>query len=110
MSSITASTNFTLVTGKDLDDFVSVFAEDVIHIVNGGLDFDTNFNAKEISFNFTAADVDTSAGHGLGRVPTRYIVTSASAAMAIYTATLASTSSTMYLKSSAIGTATVLIY
>ncbi len=110
MSSLTASTDFTLVQGKDLDDFVSVFAQDVVHIVNGSLDFDTNFNAKEVTVNFTSANADTSVGHGLGRVPTRYIMTSASAAMSIYAATIASTSNTISLRSSAIGTATVLIY
>lgn len=110
MSRITASTDFTETPEAQQIKFIDLFGQDVVRAVNGDLDFDTNFNAREVTFTFTAADTNTSIGHSLGRVPSRYILTSSTAAMSLYAATAASTSSTMFLRSSAIGVATVLIY
>ena len=110
MSSITASSNFTNVKPEELAKYVDLFGQDVTTTINGQLDFATNFNAKEITVVFASSNTDTATGHTLGRIPVRYIVTSATTAMSVYNGATASTSSTIYLKSSATGTATILIY
>ncbi len=111
MSKVTASTDVSQVKPDELAKFVDICLEDIVLQINGKLDFDTNFNAKEITVNFAVANTDTTTAHGLGRVPSRYIVTSSTTALsAVYNGTSANTSSTITLRSSAVGIATILIY
>ncbi len=111
MSKVTASSDIDNVKPEEVARFVDIALQDIIATVNGKLDFAANFNAKEVTVIFTAANTDTAAVHGLGRVATRYILTSSNVALnVIYTGAAAGTSSTMYLKSSVVGTATILIY
>ncbi len=111
MSKITASPDIDNVKQPEQIKFIDIFLQDVVDTVNGKLDFASNLNAKEITVNFTVANTDVSTSHSLGRVPTRYLVTSATTALsAVYNGTIANTSSTITLRSSAIGIATLLIY
>ena len=87
MSSITASTDISQVTPQLLPKFVDLFFQDVISVVNGGLDFSTNFNCKLISVVFSAANTNVVTPHGLGRTPTGYIIMNASAATSVYNGT-----------------------
>ena len=110
MSKIQASTGIAQVKPEEVQRFVDLFCQDVTRVVNGNLDFATNFNAKALSVNFSAANTDVAVAHGLGRVVVGYVQTGASAAMSLYDGSKASTSSTLYLRSSATGTARILVY
>jgi len=113
MSQIQAATNIQNVSEKGLPDvarFVELFAQDVVRVVNGQLDFATNFSAKTIVVTFSNPNVDVIAGHGLGRVPTGYIIAGLSTAMIVYTGSTPWSKSTITLRSNAAGTASVLVY
>ncbi len=110
MSNITASSDMTQCKPEELAKFLDIFCQDVADTVNGKLDFTTNFNCKLISVTFGAAGVSTSAVHGLGRVPSGYIVTGASAATAVYNSTVANTASTINLIASAAATVGLLVF
>ncbi len=109
MSNITASTDMTQVKPEELAKFIDLFFQDVVDTVNGKLDFTTNFNAKLISASFGAADTLTQVQHSLGRVPSGYIVTSASAHTQVYTGG-AFTTTTMGLMASTPATVGLLVF
>jgi len=113
MSKIQASTNIETENNKDpksVPKFVDLFFQDVVRVVNGGLDFATNFNAKTVTVPFTVANENTTVIHGLGRVPAGYLVVGLSTNMIIYDGSVAGTTSAIVLKSSAIGNARILVY
>lgn len=110
MSSITASDDFTKVPDSDVKRFITLFAEDVLARVNGGLDFATNFNCKIISATFSASGTDTSFNHTLGHPPTGYFEIRKSASMIVYDGSVAWTASTISLRSSANGTVSLVIF
>ncbi len=110
MSSITESTDMTQVKPEELPKFVDLFFQDVVKVVNGDLDFQTNFNCKLISVTFGSANTDVSVGHGLGRVPAGYIVTGASAATSVYNGLTGNTNSNIVLRASAPATVGLLVY
>lgn len=116
MSSLTASTDFTQVDDKknpdvpELKKFLSIFGDNVVETINGNLDFSTNFNGKLMSVTFSSANSDVAVSHGLGRVPSGYLVYSRSASMVVYNGSSPSTSSVIYLKASATGTVGLFIF
>ncbi len=110
MSNITASSDMTQCKPEELAKFLDLFCQDVVSVVNGKLDFSTNFNSKLISITFGAANVNTSANHGLGRVPSGYIVTSATAATSVYNGSMPNTSSSINLMASAAATVGLLVF
>lgn len=110
MSSITASSDIDRVKPEDLPRWTSICLENIISTVNGKLDFQTNFNQKTVSVSFSAADTDTAVSHGLGRAVTGYILVGASAAMSLYDGSSGGTDQVLYLKSSATGSARILLY
>lgn len=110
MSKITESTDMTQVKPEELAKFVDLFFQQVADTINGNIDFQTNFNCKLINITFGAANVDVSAGHGLGRTPSGYIVTGASAATSVYNGSVANSSSNIVLRASAPATVGLLVY
>jgi len=110
MSSVTASSDIDRVKPEDLPRWTSICLEAIISTINGKLDFQTNFNAKTVAVTFSAPSVDTAFIHGLGRVPQGYIVVGSTAAMSVYDGSGAGTESLLYLRSSAAGTARILVY
>lgn len=110
MSKIQASPNMSQVKPEELQRFLDIFCNSVTDTVNGKLDFATNFNCKLINMIFTAALTNTTALHGLGRVPAGYIITGLSAQMILSDGTSQSTASALILQSSAAGTARLLVY
>lgn len=110
MSKVQASVDLATVKEEEFQKYVTLALQDIVRQVNGGLDFQSNFAGQLLSVIFTAANTNTSLGHSLGRVPAGYIITSLSASMVVYTGSAAWTSSTINLKSSATGTAGVLVY
>lgn len=110
MSKVTASTDFDRLEEKELKKHLAIFAEQLLQALNGNLDFATNFNCKLLSITFSAAGTDTALPHGLGRVHTGYIVYSRSAGIVIYDGAQASTSTTLYLRATATGTASLIVF
>ena len=111
MSKITRETNIDLVEDNDKRwGFVSQFLDNIKELLNSGLKFSDNFDARIVSATFAAANTDLSVGHSLGRAPSGYVVLSLSASMIVYTGASAWTSSTVSLKSSAAGTASLLLF
>lgn len=100
MSRITASSDIQQVKPEEVQKYVDIFCQDVIEVVNGKLDFQTNFNSNVVIQTFSTANTDTTIGHNLGRVPTGFLVASKSVSSDIYNGSLSWTASTIILKAS----------
>lgn len=90
--------------------FASRLFDELSSILNSGITFSENFNAKLVGVTFNASNTETTIAHGLPRIPSGYIVVQASAAMSVYDSGTANTDVNLYLKSSAAGNATLLIF
>jgi hypothetical protein len=110
MSKITASADLDKVKPEEIPRYVSILASDIIAQVNGGLDFATNFNQKTVTATFSSANTDTAIQHNLGRVPVGYFSIGQTAALIVYNGTSPSTSSVIYLRASAAGSATLIFF
>lgn len=110
MSKIQASGGIAQVKPEDVPRFVDIFCQEVLRVVNGGLDFSTNFDCKIVSATFTVANSDLAVAHGLGRVAGGYFPINKSAAMDIYTGSGQGTASTIYLRSSAVGAVDLVVF
>lgn len=110
MSKVTASTDFDRIDEESLKKFLALLAEQLVTVLNGNIDFQTNFNCKMLSVTFGAANSDAAVSHGLGRVPTGVLEYSKSAAMIIYNGSVPNNQSVLYLRSSAVGTASVIVF
>lgn len=90
---------------------VQRFANQVEQVVNNGLSFADNFKSQTIIVNFTVANTDTQIRHQLGSIPVGYIPIGKSVSLDIYDGSTDVFNKTFVtLKSSAIGTATILIF
>lgn len=94
----------------DVKRYISIALENIGQVLNNGLFFSDNFNAKLLTITFSAADTDVATIHGLGRVPTGYFSVGQSAALIVYDGASANTSSLLYLRASAAGTVRVFVY
>lgn len=110
MSKITASPDIQQVPPEQAQRFIDLFCQDVIDKVNGKLDFATNFNCKVLTVKFTAANTDAAVQHNLGRVASNYILAGQTVAMQVYNGASTNTSTTLYLRSTAAGSATVIVF
>jgi hypothetical protein len=111
MSKLTADAGIDKIT-DDADKwrFISTFFAELKQLINNGLQFADNFNGKTLTLTFSASATDTALTHGLGRVPTGYIILKRSASMTVYDGSAAWTSQLMYLRASATGSVTVLVF
>lgn len=98
-----------LKTIEDLTRYTSAFASEVGQIVNSNLTFNDNFLAVTLSFVFTASSTTVGIQHGLGKIPSGYIVIGTDAAMSVFDGNQENTASTIFLQASAAGTARVLV-
>lgn len=109
MSKITASSDIQQVKPEDVQKYVDIFCQDVVHTVNGNLDFTNNFACKVLSASFTAANADTVISHNLGRVTSNFIVVAKNVSCDIYNSS--ATSSSITLKSTvAPATVTLVVF
>lgn len=95
---------------KNFQRYSSKQMQDVVRILNKGILFADNFDGSIVTANFTAANTNLSLTHNLNRIPTGYVALSLSAAMIIYSGTTESSETQITLKSSAVGTAVILIF
>lgn len=107
---ITAAADVSNVKGDDVQRFVSAFLTQTQDAINGNLTFSENIKAKVVSVNFTSANNQVQVSHGLGQTPTGYILVGSSAAMSLYNGTSANTGELLYIRSSAVGSASVLVF
>lgn len=109
MSNIQASNNIAQVKPEEVQRFVDLFCQDVVNVVNGKLDFQTNFNCKVVDVSFSSANVDTAVTHNLGRMSTNFIVISKNVSADIYNGTNAGNTNTMYLRSTVVPVTVTLV-
>lgn len=121
-SQITATTNIDQVKPEVLQRYVELFCQDVVRvtndiikIINGGLDLRANFSetTKIVNVNFTAADSEVAISHGLGKTPRGYWVTSfgtLTGAASVYNGTSGWTPDTIYLKCTQVVSADVMFF
>lgn len=95
---------------EELQRYTAILFRQVTSILNNGIVLSDNFNAKIVSVTFNVANSDVSFSHGLARAPIGYISIGNSAAMQIYNGAAANTTDIMFLRSSATGTAQVLVF
>ena len=107
---LTASTDIDRVKPEDLPKYVTLFLEQVSQAVNNNLTISENFSGKVLSVVFGSANTDVVVTHDLGRVPSGYIQTGQTAAMIVYDGSGQNSSSVIYLKSSAAGTARIWVF
>jgi len=89
--------------------WVSITLDSIIQVINGNLSVD-NLNAQIVTVNFTAANTTTPVAHTLGRVPNGYIPIGKSVSLDVYNgAPTYLLRDLIYLKSTVIGTASILI-
>lgn len=84
--------------------------QDVVNILNKGIIFSDNFDGTITNVAFNSANTNTVITHNLERIPSGYLALELSAAMIIYTGSDVSNESQITLKSSAVGTAKILIF
>lgn len=107
---LSASTDIDRQDPEDVKRFTNIALEQIKQMLNNGLLISDNFNAKQLNITFSVANVDQAAIHGLGRVPTGYIVIGTTTALNVYDGASTSTSQVLYLRSSATGTARLVVY
>jgi len=78
--------------------------------LNGNLTVADNFKWDSVSVEFGTADTEVQVVHTLGQVPNGYILAGATVAMSLFDGDTANTTTELYIKSNAVGTATVLIF
>lgn len=93
----------------DFNVYVSKFVGEVITALNNGLLIQDNMSFKTISVTFTVANQEVKIDHNLGRTPLGYVSIGQSAALTVYDGTTETTSQSIYLRSSAVGTVKLLI-
>jgi hypothetical protein len=109
---IQAATNFQNVSEKKPEDvprFVDIFAQDVVQVVNGNIEPVSNIRCAFVPINFSEANTDVTVSHGLNKVPSACLPASLSTNMIIYSGSTANTANQITLKSSAVGSAVVLL-
>lgn len=107
---ISASSDIDKLKAEEVQKYVALYLDQVTNLVNGNLSFADNFNAKLLTVTFSAANTDVASIHGLGRVPSGYFLVGSTAAMSIYDGASANTSSLLYLRSNATGTARLVVF
>jgi len=107
---LSAAPDVERVKPEDLARYTSIFLTQVVELLNNNLSFADNFNAKILTITFSSANVEVATIHGLGRVPSGYIVLGSTAATSVYDGASANTSSLLYLRSSAVAQARVLVF
>ena len=100
-------------SNKSFEEFsrwVSVSLEEIIRAINGRIALTENVDAQNISITFSSANADVSFGHSLDRVPSGYVVISQTAALSVYLGSRAGTRDNFTLRSSAVGSVTILLF
>jgi hypothetical protein len=108
---ISASTKIEMIK-EDSEKFryISIVLDNIAAVVNGNVEFLVNMRLKQVSVTFTATNTDTSVAHGLGFLPSGYIIIGSTAAMSVYDGSISNTVTTLTLRASATGTVRLLVF
>lgn len=90
--------------------YIQLYLQDNTNQVNGGLEILKNLRQSVVSATFTSANTDTTFNHSLNSVPNGFIVIWLSAAMTVYNGSINASNTQITLRSSAVGTAQVLLF
>lgn len=90
--------------------FCSSAFSDLVDIVNGNIDFDSNINCVFMDVTFTAVNTSQSFTHTLGKVPSGFIVTVPKSGGVIYQGTADWTVDSISLKATSPEGGTILIF
>ena len=111
MSRLTQDSNIDrLNEPKEMARYIAIIFDQLQRLLNNGLGFADNFDAKIVSMTFSSANADTTIGHNLSRVPSGYVVLSSTAALSVYNGSRASTAQNLTLRANATGTVSLLIF
>lgn len=106
----TESTNINRVEEEDESKYVEKALNNIAAILNNGIVFTDNFDAKILTITFSAANADVASLHGLGRVPSGYVQIGQSTATTVYDGSTANSASLLYLRASATGVCKVMVF
>lgn len=104
--------NFDVKAVATLDDvkrFLSQTVSQIATILNSKITFVDNFDSRSVDVTFSSPAIDVAVDHNLGRLAISYIPQMLSTPMIIYTGQTAPNGNTIYLRSSAAGTATIMV-
>lgn len=97
-------------TLQEMIRFTSNALDKIQAIINGKIDLIDNGNNQILTFAFTKTGIDLGVAHNLGTVPRGFINIGSSVAMTLTSGKTASTSTILYLQTSAVGTVKVLVF
>lgn len=97
-------------TWEDLRRYVSIVLDDILAAINGRITLTENCSTQVVSATFSTANATVTIPHNLKRVPSGYILCGASVAMSLYNSATSNTVSNIYVKSNAVGTASILVF
>lgn len=97
-------------TIDDVKRFSTACLKQLVESVNGNLILTENVKASVVSVSFGSADSDTAVAHNLGKPPVGFILCGASVAMSLYNGSTAANNTTIFIKSTAAGSASVLVF
>lgn len=106
---LTASPDVDRVEADQAPRYTSMFLTQVVEALNNNLNFTDNFNAKTVTVTISQANTDTAVIHGLGRVPSGYIILGSTAATQVYDGAGANTAQLLYLRASAVAQVRILV-
>ena len=106
---ITESTQIDNVPAEELGQFVEKLLDNVVQVVNGNLDFQTNFNCKIVNYTFAAANTQYTVPHGLGRATNNFLVIYNNTGGIVYNGTQ-SVLNGLNLIATAVGTVTLVVF
>lgn len=95
---------------EDLKRFSKQILSDIFDTVNGGLEFKSNIWSDIQDVVFVSANAETQVPHSLQKVPTGYVLVGSNVAATLYNGASTWTKTHIYLKSSAVVSARVLIF
>jgi len=102
---VQSSVDFQNTPTDKLSVVVTRFLKLLVTQFNGNVQFNQNIKSSSLlTANFTAINTDLVITHNLGQLPVGYLIVGLSAAMIVYTGSVAWTSNTICLRSSVLGT------
>lgn len=95
---------------EQLRRFVTIYLTELTRLINGNLNFGENILNSPAVVTFPAAGQDVVVPHKLGFIPNGYLVSKRSDNFVIYDGAQANTNEVLYVRASAAGTASLIIF